>query len=258
MPKHLFLPVLDKKLYVESINIYPYTAPPTLVFLHEGLGSVAQWKGFPALLCQTTGLNGILYDRQGHGRSEPMTGQRQPDYLHVEALAYLPRLLQILHIEYPILIGHSDGGTMALLYAAFYKDTPAIVTMAAHVKVEAITRSGIQAVVSRYRDGHLKKKLSRYHHENTEALFGAWANTWLHDDFRHWNIEPRLAHIDCPSLIIQGEQDEFASKQHFEDIVTGLNAKATPLFLAGCGHTPHLEAPELVLERVANWVLSIF
>ena len=135
------LSILQKKLWVRQIQVAPISSnTPTLVFLHEGLGSVAQWKEFPLQLCEKMGCNGIVYDRQGHGKSSAMTEKRGKDYLHIEALQYLPELLQKLQIEYPILIGHSDGGTIALIYAAnFPQQVKAIVTEAAHIKVEDIT-----------------------------------------------------------------------------------------------------------------------
>lgn len=187
--------------------------PPVLVFLHEGLGSIAQWRDFPAALCRATGLAGLVYDRWGFGGSEPLELPRPRDYLEREAERALPRVLEACGVERPILVGHSDGGSIALLYAAAHPARPlACITEAAHVFVEAVTLDGIRAAADAWRTGGLPARLARYHGDKTEAVFRGWTETWLRADFRDWNIEARLPAIACPLLVIQGADDEYGSK----------------------------------------------
>ncbi|HYQ91612.1 MAG TPA: alpha/beta hydrolase, partial [Candidatus Competibacteraceae bacterium] len=158
---------------------------PTLVFLHEGLGSIGQWKDFPAQLCQACALPGLVYERWGFGRSEPLTEPRRDDYLDYEAFDSLPAVLERCGItEPPILIGHSDGGTIALLFAAAFPERPrAIITEAAHVFIEEVTLNGIRAAKELYKTTDLRRRLALYHGPNTDAVFRGWADTWLREDF---------------------------------------------------------------------------
>ncbi len=251
------LTILQKKLWIHSIQITSKPELPTLVFLHEALGSVAQWKDFPQRLCEKLGWNGIVYDRQGHGQSDAMTETRGTDYLHIEALQYLPQLLQKLQIQNPILMGHSDGATIALIYAAsFPKQVRAVVAEAAHIKVEDITKRGIEEAVKRYQnpDSNLRTKLQKHHFHKTDDLFYAWANTWLLPDFQDWNIAALLSHVECPVLLMQGRQDEYATESHLWEIASKIGSNATAKLIEDCGHTPHRSQIEVVLEEVAEFL----
>lgn len=184
---------------------------PCLVFLHEALGCVEMWKTFPERLSQRTGLPGLLYDRQGHGGSDPLNGPREREYLHREAREVLPALLRSLDVERPVFVGHSDGGTIALLFAAAYPDWPCCaVVEAAHVFVEEITRQGIREAVSTYHTTDLESRLAKYHGDKSGELFHAWSGTWLSDMFSTWNMHHELPFIQCPLLVIQGEDDQYA------------------------------------------------
>lgn len=228
----------------------PSEAPP-LVFLHDALGSVAQWRAFPHTLAMLSGRRAIAYSRAGHGQSSPLPGKREPDYLHREAWEVLPALLQALSIEYPVLIGHSDGGTIALLYAARFPAS-AVVTEAAHCFVESAALEGIrQALAERKK---IIGKLRKYHGEKTEALFDAWALTWLGPAFRGWDIRPLLPAITCPALIIQGEEDAYGSEAQVQAIHDAMGALATPLLIPGCGHVPHREAEETLLLQIRKFL----
>ena len=229
-----------------------------LVFLHEGLGSIGQWRGFPAELCRATGLPGLIYERWGFGGSDRLELPRPTDYLAVEAERALPEVLAACGIARPILVGHSDGGSIALLFAsAFPKDVVACVSMAAHVFVEDVTIAGIREVVARWKAGDLKPRLAKYHGANTVTMFRGWAETWLRPDFRGWNIEDRLAAITCPLLVIQGEDDEHGSVAQVEAIAQGASGRAEAVMIPACGHSPHLEAGETVVSRIAVFVAAL-
>ena len=231
---------------------------PVLVFLHEGLGSIAQWRGFPADLCRATGLPGLVYERWGFGGSDPLVLPRPTDYLAAEAEGALPDVLSACGIARPILVGHSDGGSIALLYASAFPDgVTACVSMAAHVFVEDVTVAGIQEVVARWETGDLKSRLAKYHGANTETMFRGWAETWLRTDFRDWNIEDRLAAITCPLLVIQGEDDEHGSVAQVEAIAQGASGPTETVMISDCGHSPHLEAGAAVVSRIADFVAAL-
>ena len=228
---------------------------PTLVFLHEGLGSLGQWRGVPEDLCRLTGLPGLVYERWGFGQSDPLVLPRPRDYMTREAEDALPEVLTACGIARPLLVGHSDGGSIALLYAVAFPRMPvACVSIAAHVFVEDETVAGIREVVARWETGDLKTRLERYHGANTETMFRGWAETWLRADFRDWNIEAGLPRILCPTLIIQGERDEHATLAQVEAIAQGVSGPAETYIVPACGHSPHLEARAALLDRMAAFI----
>lgn len=242
----------DDDLYYELIEGDP--ARPWLVFLHEGLGSCAMWKDFPAQLCQLTGCRGLLYDRQGYGRSSPLRAQRQIHYLHDYALRELPQVLAcLLPGQDYVLIGHSDGGSIALIHAS--QQPPrlrAIITEAAHVFVEAITLDGIRAADAAFDAGKLRA-LRKYHGEKTEAIFKAWSETWLSYGFQFWHIGYLLPSIECAALIVQGSEDQYGSAAQVDTIVAqALNA--IPAMIEQCGHAPHLEQPQALLALMDGFL----
>jgi pimeloyl-ACP methyl ester carboxylesterase len=229
----------------------------SLVFLHEGLGSIAQWRDFPERLCLKTGLPGMVYERGGYGKSDSPERPRTPYYLHEEALDVLPELLHELGIMRPVLIGHSDGGSIALIFASAFPDrVKAVVTEAAHVFVEDITLEGIRKAAAVYEGTNLREQLQKYHGEKTDAMFRAWSETWLSDEFRSWNLEEYLPGIKCPLLVIQGEDDEYGTPAQVAAIVSKVSGPAEPLIIPGCGHIPHHQAKEKVVEAMANFILS--
>lgn len=228
---------------------------PTLVFLHEGLGSIALWRDFPTRLCDRLALPGLVYDRWGHGQSEPLDRPRDLRYLHDEAEIFLPEVLAAAAIDCPVLIGHSDGGTIALLYAArFPERPPAIVTEAAHVFVEDITVAGIRAAGRAYAETDLATRLARYHGDRTDSLFRAWHDRWLSPEFRAWNIEAELAAVTCPVLVLQGEADQYGTRAQVEAIARAVAGPAETALLPGVGHTPHQEAADRVLELIEGFL----
>jgi pimeloyl-ACP methyl ester carboxylesterase len=242
-------------LAVERLRPRQHAGGPPLVFLHEGLGCIAMWKDFPARLCERLGLEGIVYDRWGHGLAEPLDRPRTVRYLHDEAQIFLPALLRELGIGRAILVGHSDGGTIALLFAAAFPAlTAAVVAEAAHVFVEEITLAGIRAAVEAYATTNLPQRLARYHGAKTESIFRAWHECWLSPAFRDWNIEAELARIVCPTLVLQGEADEYGTPAQVTAIAKGVTGPAETALLPGCAHIPHLQAAEAVLDRIAGFL----
>lgn len=226
----------------------PYSNRPTLVFLHDSLGCVALWRDFPAKLGELTQCNVLVYDRLGYGKSAPMPdAPRSITYMEPEA-DILHELLSTLQIEDPILFGHSDGGTIALLTAAKYPNKiKAVISEAAHIYVEEITLKGIREAMDAYQTTDLKKRLEKYHGRNTDILFRAWAQTWTREDFRDWSIEGLLQGITCPVLAIQGLDDEFGSLKQVEGILSNVSGITEKQLIADCAHTPHKEAAEKTL-----------
>jgi len=230
---------------------------PYLLFLHEGLGCIEFWRDFPETLCRATGLNALLYDRVGHGGSSALDGPRPLDYLNREALYILPALITRMRLDRPVLIGHSDGGTIALIYGACFPDGPgAIITEAAHVYVEPVTVKGIRQTVAQYRSGRLKAALMKYHGDQTDTLFRAWADIWLSPTFFNWNIEHLLPLIQAPALAIQGRQDQYATSEHVHRIAAGIGPRAQVREIEHADHTPHHTATETVLTHMREFILS--
>lgn len=229
----------------------PGMAP--LVFLHEGLGSVAMWRDFPARVAAATGAETIVYSRRGYGRSDRLAGPRAVDYMHVEAREVLPALLRALGIEKPILVGHSDGGSIALIHAGSGHATSGLVLMAPHVFVEDVTVASIAAAKDTYRTTDLGKRLGRYH-DDADHVFWGWNDIWLLPAFRQWNIESFVPPIAAPMLVIQGEDDEYGSAAQFEAIARLAQAPCETLLLPACRHSPHRDQPERTLELIAGFV----
>ncbi len=231
---------------------------PVLVFLHEGLGSIGQWRDFPEKICAATGLSALVYDRWGYGGSDPLTQPRKPDYLHDEALVSLPEVLCQCDIDKPILIGHSDGGSIAIIYAGTYpQKVSGIITEAAHVFVEDVTVEGIKSAVEVYESTDLKKRLAKFHDNNTELMFRGWSDIWLSPEFRNWNIEEYLPQITCPFLAIQGKDDEYGTRAQVEAIVDKVTGSARASMIDNCGHIPHLQAMEKVFSEMVSFIRQL-
>jgi pimeloyl-ACP methyl ester carboxylesterase len=246
-----FIPLEGRKLHAVRID---GPGVPPLVFLHEGLGSIAQWRDFPAALCAAANRPGIVYERFGHGRSSPPAALRTPAYLHGEA-ATLLAVLDALAVPKADLVGHSDGGSIALLAGA---RQPArfgrIVTMAAHVLVEDVTLAGIRAAQLTYAGTDLRARLMRYHGEGTDALFRAWADTWLSAPFRAWNIEGELRTLTAPVLAVQGEGDEYGTLDQLARIKAAVGGPCATWAVPKASHHPHFQARAEVLDRLAAFL----
>jgi pimeloyl-ACP methyl ester carboxylesterase len=229
---------------------------PSIVMLHEGLGSVAMWKDFPERVARATGRGVVVWSRRGYGRSTPIDGPRGIRYMHDEALVTLPALLDALGFEEPVLFGHSDGASIALLCAgspaAAARPVSGVIAMAPHVRVEDVAVESIAAAKLAWDETDLRARLARYH-DDPDGAFRGWNDIWLHPEFRDWNIEACLAAIRCPVLAIQGEDDEYGTMDQVERI-----ARVVPdteiVRLADCRHSPHRDQPEAVLDAVARFV----
>jgi pimeloyl-ACP methyl ester carboxylesterase len=226
---------------------------PTLVFLHEGLGSVSMWRGFPARVAVATRCSAVVYSRRGYGRSEPLTAARAVRYMHDEALVVLPALLDRLGIDQPILIGHSDGGSIALIYAGTAPRPPvAVVTLAAHVLVEDLSVANIEVAKEKFETTDMRRKLAR-HHVDADSAFWGWNRIWLAPEFRGWNIEEYLPKIRCPVLAIQGEDDEYGTMEQMRRI--GAQVRDVDLvMLEDCRHSAHRDQPDAVIDAIARFV----
>lgn len=224
--------------------------------LHEGLGSVSLWRDFPQQLAQATGGNVIVYSRHGYGKSAPVEESRAVRYMHDEALIVLPQLLDALEVEKPILFGHSDGGSIALIYAGGSgRPVSGVIALAPHVFIENLSVDSIAATKVAYETTHLRDRLAR-HHDDVDGVFWGWNDIWLNPDFRAWNIEEYLPGIACPVLVIQGEEDEYGTMEQVRRIERGTKHVQT-LCLTECRHSPHRDQPQRVLSAVARWMSTV-
>jgi pimeloyl-ACP methyl ester carboxylesterase len=239
--------------YVRLPSAHPRNDAPAMVFLHEGLGSLAMWRDFPKRVADASGCEVIVYSRHGYGRSASLPEKRCPDYMHREALDTLPRFLDRLGVDRPILFGHSDGGSIALIHAGgASRPVAGLVVVAPHVIVEDVTISGIEKACAAYAGTDLGLRLARYHDE-AAAVFRSWLDIWLDPAFRDWNIEEYLPRITCPVLAIQGEDDEYASMDQLKRIDCQA-ADVELLELADCRHSPHRDQPAAVIAAVTEFV----
>jgi pimeloyl-ACP methyl ester carboxylesterase len=252
-----FLTIQRTRLDYDDIPAKREGAPP-LVLLHEGLGSVALWRDFPNLLAAATGCRTITYSRQGYGMSDRLAEPRPVDYMYREAREILPQVIDALSIDDPVLIGHSDGASIAMIYAGDGRwQTRALVLMAPHVFVEDVTIAGIAAAKAAYQSTDLRERLARYHGDVDDAFWG-WNNIWLNPEFRQWNIENTLGGIRCPILMIQGSDDEYGTLAQFERIRAGVSTtQITELVLPDCRHSPHRDQPAATLRAITDFVAAV-
>ena len=226
---------------------------PTLLLLHEGLGCVAMWRDFPAKLAAATACRVVVWSRPGYGGSQPYPEERKKGYMHHEAEESLPALIAALHIERPLLVGHSDGGSIALLFAGAFPEVPlGIAVLAPHEFVEEVTLVGIRAARSIWESTDWPTKLGRYHLDAVR-VFEEWNDTWLSPLFRDWSIEQYLPKIRCPVLAIQGEDDEYATMRQIEVIAEQVPGTEL-LKLPNCGHTPQRDQEAAVLAALLAFV----
>lgn len=244
--------------YLRLPSAHPRQDRPAMVFLHEGLGSVAMWRDFPQRMADACGCEAVVFSREGYGRSDPAPEVRAVDYLHRQGIEVLPRLIEALDLRRPYLFGHSDGASIALLCAgSTATELSGIVVMAPHVLVEDITLAGIREAAVVWRNSDLPQRLARFHSEaNAATVFAAWQDIWLNPAFRAWNIEACLPAIRCPVLAIQGEDDEYGTMEQIDRIAAGA-ADVELLKLADCRHSPHKDQPQAVLDAVSAFVARI-
>ena len=250
------LNIHDQQLEARHIEGSAALAP--IVFLHEGLGSVSLWTqrglDWPLAVCQATGRAGVVYSRRGYGNSEPAPPGRNilpPDYMHRQAWDALPALLAHLNIQNPVLLGHSDGATIALLYASQFP-AAACIAMAPHVLVESVAVKAIGRAKAAFESGELKTRLAR-HHADVDGAFWQWNDVWLSEGFASFDIRPECRRITAPLLLVQGLNDEYGTMLQLDEI-----AKAAPhaqqIRLANCGHSPHRDQPQLCVEGITDFL----
>ncbi|NNE82569.1 MAG: alpha/beta hydrolase [Alphaproteobacteria bacterium] len=228
-----------------------------LIFLHEGLGSAGLWRDFPARVAAATGHPALVYSRYGYGGSDMLAEPRGVDYMHHEALEVLPALRDALGIDDPILIGHSDGASIALIHAGAGRwPVRALVLEAAHVFVEDISITGIEAAKMAYETTDLPRKLAR-HHADTDKTFFGWNSIWLDPAFRSWNIESVLPTVDCPTLVIQGADDEYGTLAQVTTIGEQVAGAVETRVLDACGHSPHRDQPEQTLDAIVGFIKNL-
>jgi len=252
------VPWRDRIVTIEHRWIGPRAAP-LVVFLHEGLGSQAMWKDFPDRLCEAAGCSGLVYSRPGYGSSTPRPGEERwgPDFMHRQAHEVLPALLQALDVDVdrrrPWLLGHSDGGSIALLHAAkFVRSVAGVVVLAPHILVEDISVDSIEQTRLAYLHTPLRERLARYHDDPDSAFWG-WNRIWLDPAFRAWDIRREIASIECPLLAIQGLDDEYGTLAQVDGIAAAL-PHAELAKLPECGHSPHRDQPDRVLALASDFI----
>ena len=253
----------DRELAIEYTSVGA-TDPvaPFIVFLHEGLGSVAMWRDFPAQLCEATGARGLVYSRPGYGKSTPRPHDERwgMDFMHIQASEVLPALLAVIAPNNkPWLFGHSDGGSIALIHAALFPEKIAGVIVAApHIFVEDISVASIAQTRETYLQNDLRAKLARYH-DDVDSAFWGWNDIWLDPAFRAWNIEALLPQITCPLLAIQGVNDEYGTMAQIDGIARAVpnSRRAQLVKLENCGHSPHRDQPQSVIDAVKKFVAPL-
>jgi len=229
---------------------------PVLVFLHEGLGCVKMWKSFPERLADQTGCDAFVFSRSGYGRSDPAPLPWKLNFMHTQAVNVLPKILAAAGIETYLLIGHSDGGSIALIHAGSRHASPgltAVITEAAHVFCEPVTLASIRTARKSYVTGRLKEKLAAYHGDNTDNAFWGWNRVWLNPKFVHWDIQKFLPRIQVPVLAIQGAEDPYGTKAQLTAIQKK-GAHADTRLIPDCGHVPHIQQPDRLLADMGAFI----
>ena len=248
------LPTSAGRLEYARIGPDPGEAP-TLVFLHEGLGCVGLWRDVPRRLAEQTGCGALVYSRAGYGGSDPAALPRPVHFMHDEARV-LGEVLQTARVRDAILIGHSDGASIALIYAGSAPTVPlhGLVLEAPHVFVEALTVKSIADVADQYRATDLRSRLAKYHGRNVDGAFWGWNQVWLDPAFRAWNIESFVPAVQAPMLVLQGEGDEYGTWKQVESIQARATAPVDAHCVPACGHAPHRDRPDVVLPAIAEFV----
>ena len=247
------IPINGREIEVRMIP-GAVTGCPPLVFLHEGLGCVSLWRDFPDHVARRVGAPAMLYSRLGYGKSSGIDGPRTPSFMHDEALDTLPALLDTLKIYDPILIGHSDGASIALIHAAVSnRPTTAVVLMAPHVMVEPISVESIARVTETYENTDLKTRLAR-HHTNVDDAFLGWSRAWLDPRFRTWSLAKECQALAVPALLIQGEDDEYGTLAQLDAIAELAKGPVQRVVLSKCGHAPHRDQEAAVLDAISGFI----
>jgi pimeloyl-ACP methyl ester carboxylesterase len=231
---------------------------PALVFLHEGLGSIRQWRDFPAKLSEATGCRALVYDRFGYGQSDVLEEKRRTvRFMHDEALVSLPEVLSELGVKNPILVGHSDGASIALIHAGAGHAVRGVVAMAPHVFIEPPCLRSIDKAKENFENADLAARLGRYHRDARKTFYG-WADVWLDPEFKGWDIrEDYLPGVRCAVLAIQGHDDEYGTMAQLDEIARRVSGPCQLLKLENCGHAPFRDQPEIVAPRISSFIQEL-
>jgi pimeloyl-ACP methyl ester carboxylesterase len=254
------LPYREGSVEIEYRWLHPERRQaPLVVFLHEGLGSLSAWRSFPEQLCDAGGVRGLVYSRPGYGRSTPraLAERWRPDFMHEQAGELLPALLRSLGVDRepdpPWLLGHSDGGSIALIFAASHPGSVAgLIVLAPHIFVENISIAAITVARDAYLTTSLREKLAR-HHVDPDSAFWGWNDVWLDPDFRDWSIEPLLPRVRCPVLAVQGREDIYGTLAQVEGIASAVPGTEL-LVLDACGHSVHRDQPERLTQAITKFM----
>ncbi len=234
------------------------SSTPAILLLHEGLGSVSAWRSFPADLAERTGWRVVAYSRRGYGASDAVALPRPVSFMHDEAIDELPHVLDALELTRPVILGHSDGGSIALIVAAHHPErTRALILEAPHVFVEDISVASIARMKVAYETRDLRARLARFHGDNVDIAFRGWNDVWLNPDFRAWNIEALLPRVHCPTLIIQGENDEYGTLAQVDAISRQVGGPTHIRVLTDCGHAPHHAHRGPVLDEIDGFLRTL-
>jgi len=254
-----FLDVDGVRLEYRWIGPGPEEAP-TVVMLHEGLGCVGLWRDFPVQLAECCACGVLVYSRAGYGASDPVPLPRPVDYMHVEGLDLLGRVLDVAGVRRCVLLGHSDGASIAIVHAGSGRAgtrVAGLALLAPHVFNEPLCIDSIRAAGVAYETTDLRGRLARYHGDNTDVAFRGWNDVWLHADFEHWNIEEYLPGIEVPLLVIQGEDDEYGTSLQYEAIRRQASGAVETRLLPKCGHSPHRDQPQRTLDALGDFIRVI-
>ncbi len=255
------IPWRDRRVRIEHrwVGAAAGAAAPLIVFLHEGLGSISMWRDFPDRLCAAAGARGLVYSRPGYGRSTPRAAEEawDTDFMHRQAHEVLPALLRALGIDAtrakPWLFGHSDGGSIALLYAARFPEALAgAIVLAPHIMVEDLSVASIEKAREAYLTTDLRARLAK-HHDDPDSAFWGWNGIWLHPPFREWSIEDEIASIRCPLLAMQGVDDEYGTLEQIRGIARRVPQTAL-VEIPDCRHSPHRDAPDAVIRHATTFI----
>ncbi|MCK9254239.1 MAG: alpha/beta hydrolase [Bacteroidales bacterium] len=256
-----FLNINNKNIYYHFINPeFSNNTDDVLIFLHEGLGSIGQWKDFPEKLSKKLEMPALIYDRYGYGKSDGLSENRNPNYLEEDAKNYMPFIFNKLlkPNSNKIIIGHSDGGSLALLYAAMFpENTKAIIIEAAHLFIEDLTYNSVKKMYDIFYKRGLKKSLEKYHGKNTVTMFHGWYDVWTNPEYKNWNIENYLKLIKCPVLAIQGDKDEYGSIKQLDSLKNNIKSFCQIELIKNCGHAPHFEAEEEITELTLSFIQDL-
>jgi pimeloyl-ACP methyl ester carboxylesterase len=225
---------------------------PALVFLHEGLGSIRLWRGFPEKVAKATGRKTLVYDRYGYGNSEVLAEPRVDVRFMHRGASELSEVLRAFKIEKPVLVGHSDGASISLIYAGQHP-LSGLVVLAPHVFIEKFNLASIQKIRAAFETTDLPQRFAKYHTDPRKTFY-LWNDAWLDPAFEKWNIEEYLPGIACPVLAIQGEDDEYGTMAQLDAIQRQVKGPCELLKLQNCGHSPHRDQPEKVLSSVVEFI----